>query len=399
MSEPFVPPLLRDLFVAYYDARRQKRGTQRALRFELDYESQLFSLYEALVTRTYEISPSTCFIVKKPVMREIFAGDFRDRIVHHLVFNYLNPLCERLFMYDSYGCRTGKGVSCGIRRADYFIRSCSRNYTDDCFVLKLDISGYFMSMNRIILFEKVKIIIHRYQHEITFDIDLLLWLLQKIIFQDHTKHCLINGDRHDWVGLPPSKSLFRAKPNCGFPIGNLTSQLFGNIYLNTLDHFIRDSLGCRRYGRYVDDILLVHREKDVLKRWTQLIQKYLYRELALRIHPKKMYLQHCAKGVDFLGVFLRPHRIAPRHRLKGNFYRVIMAWNVLLIRHTGRLSDHQRASFLASINSYLGNIAHFQTRRLRRSMLRRLSPLVWKFASFGSPYKKIIARTVSRRSC
>ena len=393
MNEPSIPPLLRDLFLAYYDARKQKRSTARALRFELDYESQILALYEELITRTYEISPSTCFIVKKPVMREIFAADFRDRVVHHLVFNYLNPLCERLFIYDSYGCRTGKGVACGIRRADHFIRSCSQNYTKDCFVLKLDISGYFMSMNRMILFEKVKSIIHRYQHEITFESDLLLWLLQKIIFQDHTSHCVINGVRQDWVGLPKSKSLFFAGKNCGFPIGNLTSQLFGNIYLNNLDHFVLDTLECRKYGRYVDDFILVHEEIDILKLWIQSIREYLFSQLALQMHPKKIYLQHYTRGVDFLGAYLRPHRIVPRRRLKGNFYRAIMKWNAILIRCDGKMKNQQTLNFLASMNSYLGTIGRFRTHRLRRLMLRRLSPLAWRCIFFGSPYRKVIARS------
>lgn len=384
-----VPSLLLDLFQAYFDARRHKRSTLPALRFELEYESHLLALYEELVSRTYEIAPSTCFIVKSPVMREIFAGDFRDRIVHHLVFNYLSPLCERLFIYDSYGCRTEKGVACGIKRADHFIRSCSRNYTEDSYVLKLDISGYFMSMNRTLLFEKVCAIIDRYQHEITFDIDLMMWLLQKIIFHDHTAQCLIKGERKNWIGLPTTKSLFYAKQNCGLPIGNLTSQLFGNIYLDGLDHFILSTLGHRHYGRYVDDLLFVHSERTALKSLVPVIREYLSQELSLELHPKKIYLQHYTKGVGFLGVFLKPRHIVPRHRLKGSFYRAVKIWNATLEKNLGNFSQEQRADFLASMNSYLGGMSTCQTRRLRQRMLSRLSPLVWNFASFGSPYRKI----------
>lgn len=106
-----IPSLLRDIFIAYEDAKKNKSNTQSALKFSLNYESNLLALYEDIISRTYEISPSTCFIIKKPVMREIFAGDFRDRIVHHLIFNYLSPSCERIFSNDSYACRTGKGTS------------------------------------------------------------------------------------------------------------------------------------------------------------------------------------------------------------------------------------------------------------------------------------------------
>ncbi len=152
MSSTAIPPLLRDLFLVYYDARKHKRNTKSVIQFELDYEANLFQLYSEIVERRYAISPSTYFVVKKPIRREIFAGAFRDRIVHHLLFNYLNPFCERVFINDSYGCRIGKGTSYGIQRAEHFIRSVSKNYTQDCYLLKLDISGYFMSINRNILF-------------------------------------------------------------------------------------------------------------------------------------------------------------------------------------------------------------------------------------------------------
>lgn len=243
-----VPQLLLDLFQAYYDARKNKRTTKSALRFELNFEKEVFQLYEDIVSRTYEISPSSCFIIKKPVMREIFAGDFRDRVVHHLIFNYLNPLCERMFINDSYACRTGKGTSYGIRRADHFIRSVSKNYTQECYVLKIDISGYFMSINKALLFVKVKNLILHFESKATFDVNLILWLVEKIIFHNHLHKCIVKGVRNDWAGLPRSKSLFYAKTGCGLPIGNLTSQLFGNVYLNDFDHFAV-GLSCGHYGR------------------------------------------------------------------------------------------------------------------------------------------------------
>ena len=103
---------------------------------------------------TYAIGQSICFIVDKPVKREIFAADFRDRIVHHLIFNYINAIFEKHFIKDSYSCRAGKGTSQGIERVDHFIRSCSENYHKDCWILKLDIKGYFMAMDRNILYQE-----------------------------------------------------------------------------------------------------------------------------------------------------------------------------------------------------------------------------------------------------
>jgi RNA-directed DNA polymerase len=256
--------LLNDLFQAYYDARKNKRSTINALAFEIDYESKLFELCEEIKSGKYEIGRSVCFVSFEPVQREVFAADFRDRIVHHLIYNYINPYYERLFINDSYSCRAGKGTSYGIERADYFIRSCSQNYKKDCWILKMDIKGYFMAMDRNIVFEKVEKTLNRFRQEAKFDFDLVLRLIRKVVFHDPTKNCVIRGTRSDWNGLPKSKSLFFAGKDKGFPIGNLTSQLFGNIYLNELDYFVKYKLGFQYYGRYVDDFLLSIRIRNIL---------------------------------------------------------------------------------------------------------------------------------------
>lgn len=256
--------LLKDLFRAYYDARKNKRSTINALVFEIDYEKKLFELYEEIKKRKYELSRSICFISFEPVQREVFAADFRDRIVHHLIYNYINPYFERMFINDSYSCRLGKGTSYGIKRMNHFIRACSKNYKKDCWILKMDIKGYFMSMDRNIVFEKVEKTLNRFRHEAKFDFDLVLYLVRKVIFHDPTRNCVIRGTKDDWAGLPKSKSLFFAGKDKGFPIGNLTSQLFGNIYLNDFDHFIKHNLGFRYYGRYVDDFLSFIRIRNIL---------------------------------------------------------------------------------------------------------------------------------------
>lgn len=255
--------LLYDLFQAYYDARKNKRSTINALAFEINYESKLFELCEEIKSRKYEISRSICFISFEPVQREVFAADFRDRIVHHLIYNYINPYFERLFINDSYSCRVGKGTSCGIKRMDHFIRSCSRNYKKDCWILKMDIKGYFMSMDRNILYKKVERILACFGTKSNLDIDLILFLVRKVVFHDPTKNCVIRGTKDDWIGLPKSKSLFFAGKDKGFPIGNLTSQLFGNIYLNDLDCFVKYRLGFKHYGRYVDDFLSSIRIRNI----------------------------------------------------------------------------------------------------------------------------------------
>ena len=388
--------LLNDLFQAYYDARKNKRSTINSLKFEMYYEKNLFELYEEIKNGKYEVSRSICFISFEPVQREIFAGDFRDRVVHHLIYNYISPLFERLFIHDSYSCRIGKGTSCGIKRLDHFIRSCSRNYTQDCYILKLDIKGYFMSMDRSILYQKVEKTINRFQKIADFDIDLMLRLIHTIIFHDSTKNCIVKGKREDWIGLPKSKSLFYAKKNKGLPIGNLTSQLFGNVYLNDFDHFIKYKLGCRYYGRYVDDFVIVHSDKEYLKSIISILRNYLQVHLSIELHPKKIYLQHFSKGVDFLGTAIKPYRIYIRNRTKGSFYKKIQYWNNFLIekrRSHDKFTKEDTNQFLSSVNSYLGIMANYNTYKLRKKILRQnLSAYFWNNFYISNHYSKLVPK-------
>ena len=152
--------LLEDLLQAYYDARKHKRNTINQLRFEYNQEHEIVSLCDEILEKRYEIRPSICFIVEKPVKREIFAADFRDRVVHHLVYNYINPIFEKSFIDDSYSCRKNRGTLYGIKRVEHFIKECSDNYKKDCYILKLDISGYFMNINKEILFEKIRVLLN-----------------------------------------------------------------------------------------------------------------------------------------------------------------------------------------------------------------------------------------------
>lgn len=378
--------LLLDLFHAYFDARKNKRRTVNALAFEADYEKKLFNLHKDIINRRYEISPSICFIVNKPVKREIFAGNFRDRIVHHLIYNYISPIFEKHFIKDSFSCRIGKGTSFGIKRADHFIRSCSRNYQKDCWILKLDIKGYFMAINRKILFEKIERRLRTHKNT-GFDVDLILYLIKTVVFNDPTKNCRIKGKKEDWAGLPKSKSLFFSGKDKGFPIGNLTSQLFANIYLDEFDHFVREQLGIRQCGRYVDDMVFFHRDRDFLKAAVAKIRNYLQKELELEVHPQKIYFQHFKKGVKFLGVFIKPWRIYVSRRTKNGLFQKARAWNKILEKK--ELNKADCANILASANSYLGIMKHYQTFRLREKILGLLNPKFWEYFFLDGNLEKL----------
>ncbi|MBN1998486.1 group II intron reverse transcriptase domain-containing protein [candidate division KSB1 bacterium] len=388
--------ILIDLFHAYFDARKNKRNTINALAFEKNFESRLFTLCDEIYERKYEPKRSICFICNKPVKREIFAANFRDRVVHHFIYNYISPIFEKIFINDSYSCRKGKGTHYGIHRVDHFIRSCSNNYLNDCYILKLDIKGYFMSMNRNLLYDMVKTVLIKYIHKIDFDLPLVFFLIQKTIFNDPTKNCIFKGKKSDWIGLPRTKSLFHAKSGCGLPIGNLTSQLFGNIYLNEFDHFVKRDLGLRYYGRYVDDCVLVHNDKEFLKSRITRIKKYLSNELDLTLHPDKVYLQHYTKGVKYLGAVIKPHRIYIAARTKGNFYDAVQKQNKIVRKQKPNAEEIKY--FQSSMNSYLGILKHFKTWKIRRNVIiRHLSGWWWNHVYVSNGMSKFVLRKATNR--
>jgi len=309
--------LKEDLFQAYFDTRKNKRNTINALAFEKHFESNLFQLYDEIVSGNYAPQNSICFIVNQPVKREIFAASFEDGVVHHYLINKLNPLFEKQFIYDSYPCRVGKGTHLGVKRINRFIRKCSQNYTKDCYILKLDVKGFFMHVNRDLLLEKaINFIDTKYQ---LMDKNIVKNLCGIIINYDPIDGCLIKGKKSYWNGLPNDKSLFYAPQNCGLPIGNLTSQVLANFYMNVFDHFVKKDLGIKYYGRYVDDFIIVHNNIEYLKSLIPIIRDFLARNLNPTLHPKKVYLQHHSKGVKFLGTVIKPYQLILQTVQKATF--------------------------------------------------------------------------------
>lgn len=369
------PVPLSDFYDAYEDCRRHKRYTFNALAFEVDYERNLHDLYREVNSGMYVPRRSIAFVIRKPVPREVFAADFRDRVIHHLLINKLNHLFDRTFINDSYSCRIGKGTLFAVRRADHFIRSCSRNYTRDCYVLKLDISGFFMNINRALLWERVSAFVD--DHYDGLDILPVKDLLEKTIMLNPAENCCLKGLPTDWNDLPPTKSLFHSSPGCGLPIGNLTSQVFANFYMNLFDHFVKHDLGLRYYGRYVDDMIIVHEDKSFLLSVIPRIRAFLKDELGLTLHPGKIYLQHYSRGVKFLGAVIKPHRVYIADRTKGNFYDAVERFNRL-----GGIPDRkERRAVLhrlrSVMNSYLGLLSHFTSYGIRKREVHRHLSCYW----------------------
>lgn len=383
------PDLLDDLFQAYFDCRKNKRNTINALQFEKYLERNIFRLHEEIESGTYTPSRSIAFVLDKPVKREIFAADFRDRVVHHFIINKLNPYFEEAFIDDSYACRVEKGTHYGINRIAKFIKECSYNYTRDCYILKLDIRGFFLNIDKEILYNGLKAFVTtKYNRE---DRNLLIALCEKVIYNDPTNNCIIKGSKLDWAGLPKSESLFHSKSNCGLPIGNLTSQIFANFYLDIFDQYIKHDLGIKYYGRYVDDFVIVHDDKQYLKWLIGIIRTFLKVELSLDIHPKKIYLQHYTKGVPFLGTFIKPDRIYIGKRTKGNFYRAILDQNE--VTEKAEPTIEEQVKFQSVMNSYLGIMKHFDTYRLRKKLLwKHLSPYWWNVVYLSGGYAQFVRK-------
>ena len=350
------PALLLSLYNAYREARRHKRNTLNQLRFEVNFESELFRLARELETRTYRLSPSVCFINEEPVKREIVASDFRDRVVQHLLFSWINPIFERQFIYDTYNCRKGKGTLFGIHRAQEFLRAASDDYRRDCWALRLDVKGFFMAIDRERLFSLILDGLRKARFRGIPDRDLCLFLLRLIIFADPLEHAIYKSPPSAWKDLPMDKSLRFARPHCGLPIGNLTSQLFGNVYLNPLDHFVKRSLKVECYGRYVDDMLFVGSDKGRLLNIIEPVRDFLRDELSLTLHPRKISLQPASRGFAFLGAYVLPYRVYPGRRIRHHFFDSL--------HHP--LPDPELQD--ARMQSYRGLLGHFDSWRMRKGL-------------------------------
>ncbi len=355
--------LLQDLFQAYFDCRRNKRNTKQALKFELHFEENILKLSEEIQSKKYEISPSSIFIVDSPVKREICAADFRDRIVHHYIVKKLELYLEQLFIYDSYACRKWKWTLFWVKRAIRFLRAVSENYEKEAYILKLDISWFFLSIDHEILWGKIQTLIKAYFFEKEDEKEILLYLCKKIIFHRPQEKCIIKSPRVSWLWLPKNKSLFFVGLSKGLPLWNLTSQVFANLYLHELDIFVKQELWIQYYGRYVDDLFLFSREKEYVLSLIPKIQDFLLANLKLKLHPKKIYFQHISKWFLFLWTYIKPYRSYIATRTKTNFYRCIQDISE-------NIPQELLISKRQSINSYLGFLRYNDTFTLREKMIK-----------------------------
>lgn len=357
---------LKDLLKAYIDARKHKRSTDDAHIFEEHGMWNLMLLFIDIIEETYEPSRGIAFITYYPVTREIFAAPFRDRIVHHLLYNASYEWWDKRLIYDSYSCRVSKGTLFGIRRAEKMMRQVTRNFTVTATVAKFDLQGFFMSLKRIKLSERVKWGLDRQFMHKGWRYRKLKFLWYQIIMDDPVRGVYRRGGEAEWKrsGLADSKSLFKQPPGQGIVIGNLSSQLLSNIFLDVFDRFVKYQLKYKHYGRYVDDffIMVPSTKKDQLLKDVKAMERFLA-EMGLTLHPKKRTIQNVDKGFEFLGVVIYPRRTVAGKRFKEHFYDA--AQEVMMgIRGT------------ESLVSYLGYLKHIKGKKLAKKIFESVG---WEY--------------------
>lgn len=294
----------QSLFSAWDAFRKGKSRKRDVMAFEYKLEQNIFALHHELRMKTYRHGGYADFYINDPKRRHIHKASVRDRVLHHAVYSALNPIFEETFIYDSYSCRVGKGTHRGIDRLRTFMRRVSRNNHFPCFALKCDISQFFASVDHAIL---VSLIERRVP-----DAD-MLWLIREII-----------------GSFAP-----------GIPLGNLTSQLFANIYLNELDQFVKHGLKIPFCLRYTDDFVVINRSLAALEAWLPHIRQFLTEHLKLELHPRKIIFRKYHQGTDFLGYVQLPHHRMLRTKTRRR-----------IVKRIASGVSHQ------ALQSYLGMLSH-----------------------------------------
>jgi retron-type reverse transcriptase len=375
-----------EIHEAWLDCRRRKRGTSNALRFELSLGKNLLDLQEELNSGRYRPTRFVCFITLKPKPREIFAADFRDRVVHHLFIRAIEPYWERVFIHDSYACRPGKGTHAAVDRLESFIRSITRGGRRRAWFLQIDIHNFFMSIDRRLLFRMIDDGLRRQfgvpEGKLPLFCEqlgryrLMRELAQTLICHDASEDYIRKPPAETWRHIAPHKTLFQCPEFKGLPIGNLTSQFFANVYLNSLDQFVKHTLKAHHYVRYVDDAVLLHEERSVLEAWLKDIRRYAEEELLLRLNDQATKLKPVSCGINFLGYVLHSSHRLVRRRVVGNLEERLESYREELVRDDatsgGKIflfTVNVLERLLAVLNSYFAHLAKSASHGLLSSIL------------------------------
>lgn len=329
------------LFAAWDEFYRGKGNKMDVLYFERRLEQHIFQLHRDLISRTYRHGMYHGFHIADPKPRHIHKATVRDRVVHHAVFTVLNRIFGPTFIADSFSCRKGKGTHKGVDRVQKMIRKVSKNGTHPCYALKCDVKKFFDSINHDILLALLKRRIK--------DSD-FLWLLQEIV-----ESCSSN-----------ERERVNALARVGMPIGNLTSQIFANVYMSEFDQFVKHGLRVKFYARYTDDFVIIADSSSYLTSLIPSIGDFLLRRLALQLHPEKVVIRPFHQGIDFLGYVIFPHFRLLRSRTKQRMLR----------KMARRVEEHWADlitdySLRQTLQSYLGVLSHANSYKVSRNIRNR----------------------------
>ncbi|MEZ0231864.1 MAG: RNA-directed DNA polymerase [Methylophilaceae bacterium] len=323
MSDFYDMTTLDSLFMCWLNAKKNKSANGRVQRFAEDPLNYLIKIQDRLRNRAYSFGPYKTFVVREKKWRDVVDAPMKDRVVHWMLYSYLLPIWSKRFIHDTYGNLPGRGTTAAVKRLADFCRK-----DDAQWVLQVDISKYFYAIPHETL--KAKVLRYVGDHD-------LRNLLSTLIDSFRT------GNNYDH--LFDLDTLYRRNSAKGMPIGNLTSQLFANVYLNDLDHWIKEVLRVKYYIRYVDDIVILSNSKSELQSLCAKLKDALT-ELGLTIHPKKIRLAPTASGVPFLGYVVWSTHISAGNRIRSRFhYR--------LRQHESGVVDCSQA-----LNSYKAALSH-----------------------------------------
>jgi retron-type reverse transcriptase len=326
---------LEGVFKAWEEFSKGKKGKFDVALFERNLEDNLFVLYESLINKTYKHGGYKAFYIRDPKIRHIHKACVQDRIVHHLTSKVLERIFEPTFYNHSYSCRKGKGTHKAISTFIKLTRKASKNNTSPLYVLKCDIKKFFASVDHEVLLE----ILNKSIKDGDF-----IWLLDEIITSFKTE------------GV--------AK---GMPIGNLTSQLFANIYMNPLDQYMKHKLKIKYYIRYADDFVILSRDKRYLENLIPIVKTFLEDELKLTLHPNKTEINNYYLGIDFLGYVIFPNFVVPRTKTKRRMFRKI--YKQIAVYRRGQQTYE---SLSQTIQSYLGYLSHANAYHLSQDLKNQI---------------------------
>ncbi|MBI1918349.1 MAG: group II intron reverse transcriptase domain-containing protein [Planctomycetes bacterium] len=335
----------RNLLLAFEKAAHGKRSRPDVARFAFDLENELCRLRQELTAGTYTPGPYKTFTLHHPKRRLISAAPFRDRVVHHALVNVLEPIWERTFLPDSYACRKGKGTHAAVFRFSAFARR-SR------YVLQGDVQKYFPSLDH----EVLKTLLARKVKD-----GALLVLAARIIDYSNPQEPVQAWFSGDDLFTPAARRV-------GLPLGNQTSQFFANVYLDPLDHFVKEDLGVRAYVRYMDDFALFDDDAARLARWRDCCRGFLS-ALRLRLHPNKSVIARVTDGCRYLG-----YRIFPGRRLLPRTNIVRMRRRLRKLRDGLSLGLLSETDVRRSMAGWFGHACHADTEHLQE---RLLSGMLW----------------------